>query len=220
MKKIVVFSLVMSCFSVNAQLNGLFEQPSANQAKIPSNYSDFSQLGTFSADDFNLAGQSEIKSITVYGFQPNNDLEDHITGFSLYIYSDMNGAPSGNPSISGKGMLEIQKLAPSSPALVIDHPGPSLYNFSVDITKAKGAPLTLEAGTYWLVAFPHFNIDAATINPNNEPRVWYWFLSNRHNLSDPMYIDPTNFHKAYLTSWMPTPMVFGPSTKALAFTVE
>lgn len=220
MKKIIFLSMVLSCFSVKAQVSKLFEQPSAYEAKIPSNYSDFSELGTFSTDDFNLAGQSEIESITVYGFQPDNNLEDLITGFSLYIYADVNGTPSGNPSLSGKGILEITNLSPSSPAFTLDHPGTSFYNFTVDITKAKGAPLTLAAGTYWIVAFPHFNMDASTINPNNEPRVWYWFLSDQYNLSAPQYIDPDNFLGMNLVSWTPMPTIFGPSAKALAFTIK
>ena len=220
MKKIIFLSIVLSCFSVKAQQSVLFEQASAKSGGTPSDYSDFSKLGTFSTDDFNLAVQSEISSITVYGIQPDNDLENLISGFSLYIYADVDGVPSGNPSVPGSGVLEIVKLTSLSPALIIDHPNSTLYNFTVDIAKAQGAPLTLPAGTYWVVAFPHLDIDASTINKNGDPQIWYWFLSDSHNLSGPQYIDPSNFLEMNMTSWTPMAPVFGASYKALAFTIK
>lgn len=206
--------------SVQAQ-SVLFEQTSVNAAAFVSGYSDFSSLGVFATDDFNLTAQTEISSVKVYGLQPDNDLDTYLTGFSLYIYSDVAGMPSGDPSVPGSGLMEIVGLPISSPALNLEHPGTSLYNFTVDIAMAKGTPLTLAAGTYWLLAVPHFNIDATTLNLNGDDRLWYWFFSNQQNFSDAQFIDPTNFFGGGWTSWtlitdFPSS---SPSDKALAFTV-
>ncbi|HET8838966.1 MAG TPA: T9SS type A sorting domain-containing protein [Flavobacteriaceae bacterium] len=221
MKKItLLMGTFFLMFSIQAQ-SVLFEQTSANAAAFISGYSVVSSFGIFSADDFNLTGQTEISSVTVYGFQPDNNLDTYVTGFSLYIYADAAGVPSGNPSVPGSGILEIEGLPISSPALNIEHPSTLLYNFTVDIVTSEGAPLTLSAGTYWILAVPHLNIDAATIDPIGDDRLWYWFLSSQQQFSDARFIDPTNFFGGGWTSWtlitdFPTSSA---SEKALAFTI-
>ena len=221
MKQItLLIGIFFLLFSAQAQ-SVLFEQTSANAAAFVSGYSDFSSLGVFATDDFNLTAQTEISSVTVYGFQPDNDLDTYLTGFSLYIYTDAAGMPAGDPSTPGSGIMEIVSLPVSNPALSMEHPSTSLYNFTVDIAMAEGNPLTLAAGTYWLVAVPHSNIDASTLNLNGDDRLWYWFLSGQQNFSDARFIDPTNFFGGGWTSWTfiaDFPTSSG-SDKALAFTI-
>ena len=202
----------------------LFEQTAATGAGgFPSGYSDVSSLGVFSADDFNLAAQTDINSITVYGYQGDDDLQTYLTGFSLYIYSDAGGVPSGDPSIPGSAVLEIVNLSVSDPALTLTHPDNRYYNFTVDIAMAQGAPLTLPAGTYWIVAVPHSNIDATTIDLDGDTRLWLWFMSDQQNLSDSQYIDPSNLLNGG-TSWSPvsgyTDNSSADNAFAFAFSVE
>lgn len=223
MKKIIlIFTMAFLAYSSQAQVV-LFEQTSVNAAGFTSGYANLgTSMGFYSSDDFQLTTQTDIHSVTVYGLQPDNDLETtYLTGFSLYIYADAGGVPSGDPSISGSALLEIVNLPLSSTALTVDHPGTSLYNFTVDILMAEGAPLSLSAGTYWIVAAPHLDIDPATVDPNGDNRTWFWFLSNQTNLSDAQFIDPSNFLGAGWNSWTPITShpTSSPSSKALAFTI-
>lgn len=218
----LIFTLIILGYPSQAQVV-LFEQTSGNAAGFTSGYANLgTPMGFYSSDDFQLTTQTDIYSVTVYGLQPENDLETtYLTGFSLYIYADASGVPLGDPSVSGSALLEIVNLPLSSPALTVDHPGTSLYNFTVDILMAEGVPLSLSAGTYWIVAAPHLDIDPATVDPNGDNRIWFWLLSGQINLSDAHFIDPSNFLGAGWTSWTPITShpTSSPSSKALAFTV-
>lgn len=223
MKQITLFiGTILLAFSAQAQ-STLFEQTVATGAQgFPSGYSNPSSLGIFSADDFSLTAQTDINSITVYGFQGDNNLENLITGFSLYIYTDAGGSPSSDPSVPGSGVLEIVNLSLSDPALTMAHPENRVYNFTVDIALVQGAPLNLPAGTYWIVPVAHFDIDAATLDPTGDSRLWYWFMSDQPNLSDCQFVAPSNLLTVGWTSWTPVSDYpqYSPVDNAFAFTVE
>lgn len=216
MKKITLLVGLLVGFTVQSQTT-IFEQTPVNASGSISGYANLgTPVGIYSADDFELTAQTDIYSVTVYGVQGDDNAETLLTGFSLYIYNDTGGIPSGNPSVSGSGLLEIVNLSPTSSAFTIDHSSTSLYNFTVDIATSEGAPLTLQAGTYWIVAAPHGNFNAIT-DPLS--KLWLWFFSNDINLSDAQFIDPDNFY-GNGTAWNPVSTVTGNSSdKALAFTI-
>jgi len=219
MKKITFLALlVLGSVSSWAQTT-VFEQNAINASGTITGYANLgTPVGIYSADDFILSGSTDIHSITVYGVQIDDNAETLLTGFSLYIYADSSGSPSGNPSVPGSGLLEIVNLSPSSTAFTLDHPGTSLYNFTVDIVEAQGTALTLSTGIYWLVVAPHGDLDAS-VAPLTA--YWEWLFSNDINLSDAKIIDPADFYGFGLTSWFPISLIPGGNTngKALAFTI-
>lgn len=214
MKKITLsVGMFFLIFSTHAQVV-LHDQASIGTDGFGSGYSNFSSIGIYSGDDFELTVQSDVYSITVHGYQPANNVETLITGFSLYVYNDASGVPGGNPSVPGTGVLEIIDLAPTDAAFTLSHPSSTLYDFTVDIALAKGAPLSLSPGTYWIVAVPHG--DAAITETN---KFWYYFYSGQAHYSDAQFIDPSNFYGAGFTSWTPITTFGDPNGNALSFTV-
>lgn len=215
MKKITVFiGIFFLILSARSQTT-LFQQTSNGTGGFGSGYSNTSSAGIYSGDDFELTSPSDIYSISVHGYQTTNNVAALMTGFSFYIYDDVNGVPGGNPSVPGTGVLEIINMSPTDPALTISHPSSTLYDFTVDISIFNGAPLSLPAGKYWIVAVPHGNVGLTETN-----KFWYYFYSGQAQLSDAQFIDPSDFYGIGFTSWTPITSITGdPATNALSFTI-
>jgi hypothetical protein len=228
-KKMDKVYLIISCclfsFSTHAQ-SVIFEQPANGSPSFISDYFNLGNpTGIYAADDFEIISPVLIDSIKVYGYQGEGNLStDYLTGFSLYIYSNStNNFPAGIPFSAGNGILEIINIPATSPAFHVEsmNDGNSAtadyYGFSVDITSLQGFPLYLSAGKYWIVAFPHIDVDI-DVTTGGEDKRWNWGNSAQSNLSNALWIDPDNKFGLGATFWSDISNL-NPSFKALAFRI-
>ena len=171
--------------------------------------------GVFSADDFVLAESSRIDMIRVSGFNNNANLETDITGYSLYIYEDAFGLPSGDPSSAGDGVFEAIELDPADPALTADYTVGDV-SFTVDIGMVNGGDLVLPAGNYWVVAAP--SIDIPDFDGGNR---WNWSQGTEQagGEASAVLIDVDDNFGGGFTTWTDF-ATLGIAWDGLVFTVE
>ncbi|WP_432412957.1 T9SS type A sorting domain-containing protein [Rasiella sp. SM2506] len=193
----------------------LWDQPREDTGGIVSCINNVPS-GVFSADDFVLTDSNRIDVVTVVGFNNNANLAVDLTGFSLYIYADAFGLPSGDPSNAGDGVFEAIELDPLDPALTFD-PTPGAVSFSVDITMANGGTeLVLPAGTYWVVAAP--SIDIPDFDGDNR---WNWNQATEPagGEASALLIDVDDNFAGGFTTWTDF-ATLGIAWDGLQFTVE
>ncbi len=173
--------------------------------------------GIFDAVNFILTEETNIKSITTSGVNPDGSLSNTLTGFSMYIYNNNNGKPVSDPSHPATGILEIINLSPTDPALTIENPVGGVYNFRMNVTLANGGDFILSPGNYWLSVAPHLNIDGL-----NEYARWYWSEGTQPtNSANAHLIDVDDHIGLGYTTWTSFPLVpLGAEFKGLAFTIE
>lgn len=196
----------------------LWDQPSIGGNGIISDYSSADFIGVYSADDFELTTANTISTITVYGFQNDQNITSLLTGFDLYIYANSaNDVPMSNPEIPGTGILEIVDLDPNGGALTIVEDGTGGVQFTVDIALANGSALSLPAGNYWLVAAPRLDISPVTTATSR----WNWFDAGvpGRGVNEAHLIDPADIFGAGATDWTALTSL-GVTFASVAFTIE
>lgn len=203
MKKnyILLTFIVLFSLGINAQV--ISEQVIDGNSGIISDYVTGVSLGTYCAEDFVLTAEHKIETITVPGFINGFDIENVMTGFNLYIYSDTAGLPSSNPNTPSTGLLEIINLSPTDTALSITNDA-----FTLDVTAANGGDFILPAGTYWLVVFP----DIPTLTDR-----WSWYASGAANPQNAVIFDDGNFGAGFDWTLL---TAGGLSFGSLAYTIE
>lgn len=121
----------------------------------------------FAADDFTLAGSTNITSVYVEGFTAASiSLLAATTQLGWSIFPDAGGVPAGNPQTSPGAAAWSYLAAPGSAGITISNSG-QINNIRLDLV-AAGQNVTLPAGRYWLV------VHARTTTANR----WLWFGSN------------------------------------------
>ncbi len=159
-------------------------------------------ISTYSADDFTLEDDYIIQTIVASGFGSlGSDISVNMTGLDVYIYTDVAGLPSSDPSSIETGVLEILDLSPTDPSLIIAD-----GVFTLDVTAAVGSDVVLTAGTYWLIVAPRV--------PNDDVR-WNWFGSDTGGNAH--LIDEGNFGDGL--PWTPLSDLV-PEQTSLAFTIS
>lgn len=166
MKKnyIIILLFFLGFFTVKAQVT-LVDQPTGGTSGIVSDVIATNGYGTYTADDFTLTESYTIDTITAYGFcSDGSDITTNMTGLDVYIYEDVSGLPSSDPTSSGTGVLELVNLSPTSSAVSIVN-----NEITIDVEAALGSELELTAGTYWVSVAPRV--------PSDDVR-WNWYMSN------------------------------------------
>lgn len=219
MKKITL--VVIAFFvAIAAQSQIIYDQANDGESGIVSDYYDVASGGAFSADDFELAEAQDIYSVRFYGFQGLGDLQSSgiLSGVKLYIYTDASGEPSGYPG-GGAGELELT-LSVGDDGLDVEKVeeegfAPN-YNFTVDIEAAEGSALSLDAGTYWIVAAPTLDLDPQA---EQDGQRWNWLNSTETFGTTPKLIDPSGIFGVG-PEWTPiNDIVADGGFDALAFTL-
>lgn len=171
-------------------------------------------FGVYSADDFELQVDSELTSLTVYGFNNGENFPIDFTGMDVYIYENSaDNTPAGDPTQSGSGVLELVDLAPAEGAVSYVGVGDEI---TIDLVEALGAPLQLEAGVYWISFAPRMNVEGAdgTLRWNQ-----YSAGSEVTGVNEPYIIDPTEFFGAG-RDWNSFSSLGLTDMQSLAFTIE
>ncbi len=170
----------------------------------------------YGTDDFTLSSNASVSSILVLGVQSNENLASVATGAQLYIYADNGGKPSGIPG-DGTATIATIDLPSSSAAYELVSGSTGVYQFSIDVTTALGAPLSLTAGTtYWLVFAPKTNL--TTFDPAS---LWFWYTGTANGNPAKM-VDPTDIYGAGLIDWTDLSTLAGGDAayNGLAFAIE
>lgn len=152
--------------------------------------------GVYSADFFTITDEVTLGTLDINGFGSIDSalggifsFADYMTGFNVYIFSDNNGMPDGDPE-SGGALYELTDITDANYTLT---EGDFL---EVDLTAANGGTeITLPAGSYWISAFP-----TVTTEPTEGDGRWNWAGSYTTTTYSAMLIDPANLFGAG-TSW-------------------
>ncbi len=158
---------------------GTIPPPDLELISIPITHSNVDDKALWYADDFKLSSASEITKIKIFGitYDPNDFINNNLTGVDLYIYANSNdNIPSSNPSEVGTGLLEIINLDSASSALEIEDDnglGTGVVNFTFDIEEHNGSSFHLPEGTYWISFFPRLdNLSYVDFGDEEALKVW------------------------------------------------
>lgn len=199
----------------------IWDQPSIGGSGIISDYSTTDDQGVYSADDFNLAEDTRIDKISVYGFQNNENLDQVISGMDIHIYTNSgDNTPSGDPTQPGTGVVELSNIStlPIPPIAVEIVQDGGNYTFVVDVTVANGGDeVILPAGDYWLVANPRLNITPVSEAASR----WNWFDAGvpANGVNEAHLLDPDDIFGAGATVWTSF-SALGLDFGSTAFTIE
>lgn len=216
-----ISKLPVSVFPTNSEMNvgsygfraeAVFLQNDTTSGGSVSTVS-YEGIGYYTADDFQLEQDTQIKTIETTGYQMANNLESIITGMRVYIYSDDNGKPSGVPTTSGTPLyeVEIDKDDASSFSMTVNE---GLYHFmlSVDFSAKAGE-------RYWLVLAPIVNFTEG--NGYNTNETFNQFFSKDAHFGNAMSVDASDFFGIASIGWFDLyeayGSVLGEEIKALAF---
>ena len=199
----------------------IWDQPSIGGNGIISDYSTIDDQGVYSADDFNLTESTRIDFITVYGFQNNEDLDQVMNGFDVFIYTNdsENNSPSGDPTQSGTGIVELSNISvlpiPGFPIIIIQDGGN--YAINIDMAIANEGEVILPAGDYWLVVAARINFSPITEGVSR----WNWFDAGvpEAGLNEAHLIDPDDIFGVGATTWTAFSNL-GLDFGSTAFTIE
>ncbi|MBO9663894.1 S8 family serine peptidase [Dokdonella sp.] len=154
-------------------LGGVNSVPVVNQAPdtrdglVSSLYVDANN-GAFVGDDIVLDQPTSFQKLSVPGFLFANfgdTVDMYASSVTWSIYADAGGKPSGYP---GDGTAPLWTLN-----LPIGAPGVDLSANALDVDLDEaGVPLDLDAGKYWLVAYPQFDSHVV----NGVGVMWFRFL--------------------------------------------
>lgn len=168
-----------------------------------------------STDDFMLAKDADATRLFFLGFQNRQNITTLDKGLVVYIYGDNNGKPDGTPSITNNHIAKIE-LESNSPAYTITSPSVGYYLYKVDLVKALGKPLSLEANKrYWVAFAPKLNISEYSSLDR-----WNW-INGTKNANSAKLLDLSDAFGAGATNWTDIKdLMEDASFEGLAFTIE
>ena len=199
----------------------IWDQPSIGGNGIISDYSTIDDQGVYSADDFNLTESTRIDFITVYGFQNNEDLDQVMNGFDVFIYTNDSGnnSPSGDPTQPGTGVVELSNISvlpiPGFPIIIVQDGGN--YAINIEMAIANEGEVILPAGDYWLVVAARINVTPVSEGASR----WNWFDAGVPDagLNEAHLIDPDDIFGVGATTWTAFSNL-GLDFGSTAFTIE
>jgi hypothetical protein len=155
-------------------------------------FTDYSN-GAYSADDFTITRPWSINVIVTEGSIGDGTtytLND-ATNLNWYIYPDSSGVPAGYPGDGSGTEVWSHSCLPSASEVTIG----GIYggDATLDVVTAKGSPINLEPGTYWLCFYPSLNYASYG--------QWYWFRSCTQNPQPAHLIDPGDLYGDGYTTW-------------------
>ncbi|WP_395683450.1 S8 family serine peptidase [Dokdonella sp.] len=133
----------------------------------------FSDANFFVASDFAVASQSNITTLTAYGFDNASSLATQ-PSLRFTVYSDVAGQPSGNPQTGTGTSVWSYTTTPTGAGVTIGGSG----IITLDLAAASQS-LSLAPGTYWLSVVPTYTNASTSIPP-----FWAWFYGAPKGTAD------------------------------------
>ncbi|MEZ5470430.1 MAG: S8 family serine peptidase [Marinicella sp.] len=146
--------------------------------------------GAYSADDFELLGDTTIETMFFGGFVNNQNLSDIATAIEVQIYADDNGVPAGHPEDGLNSALVSLSIPIADPSLDLTD-----NNIGIDVVAANGSAVSLPAGTYWVSVYP---VNAAAAFTTDR---WNWFAGFMANETIAQLVDPSDLFGGGFTDW-------------------
>ena len=121
----------------------------------------------YTADDFSTTSEQTITSIYVPGntWNPGTSLTN-ATSLNWAIYANTGGLPAGYPG-GGSAPVWSLSVAPTNPQVVLST---GSGGYATNVTLNPSTPITLPAGTYWLIFYAELNYGSygqAGIHPSS-----------------------------------------------------
>jgi hypothetical protein len=192
------FGMANVQLATTSSVQSLWYQPNDEPGiGIPSTYDTDGTIDeTYCADDFTNTVPWSINTIFTEGFVSDDSylysLASAAINLSWYIYPDSSGVPAGYPGDGSGTEIWSHTCTPSAPEVTIG--GTYGGDVTLDVVTAKGSPLNLEPGTYWLCFYP-------SISYSNYGR-YYWFVSCSENPQPGHLIIPDGTEYTAWTSWL------------------
>jgi len=164
----------------------------------------------FCADHFTLASETILGEIDLLGTNSNSDaLGALLSGFSIYIYTDVGSLPSGDPTMAATGVVELPSIDISAVTVITD--GGFIGEFTVSFTAANGGTqIVLPAGDYWIAV-------GAVVDDSLGAGRWNWQLSATVAGVEPVLIDPADLFGVGATSWSNIGALIGATASSMAW---
>lgn len=221
MKKITLL-FVFAVMSMATQAQEIIERPVgvSQTGLISTNGND--GTGVYLADHFVIEEDVTLGNLDVMGFGSLDietggllSFESNVTGFNVYVFEDDNGVPAGDPE-SGGEVFKLEDISDANFTLVTeDENDPDAVKgdfVEIDLTAANGGTeIVLEAGSYWISAFP-----SVSTPPAGDGR-WNWLESDATTEHEAKLIDPANLFGEGATSWLDVSLLIGEPWNAQAW---
>lgn len=173
--------------------------------------------GVFTADYFELDEETYLGEFTFFGFA-SAPIEANITGFNILIFEDDGfGSPDGNPSWDDSGaVLELKDIDLADFEMESETTGTTSVTVTVDIATANNdQQVNLEAGNYWVSAYPTFNVGINDLG--DDATRWNWLGSSVEHDNLPVLIDPLDLFGEGATFWFPIEELIGDDFTSFAW---
>lgn len=136
-----------------------FRSYASSESLITSSHFDLGNFGLYAADDFKLETTTMINGVFFQGSQAASDGLEQINGIDIYIYSDDNGKPSGNPTIQDSEIHKITNIQIQD-VVIEDDEEAFLGRKMIFIDLAEqGNEFSLDSGTYWISIILHLELE-------------------------------------------------------------
>lgn len=215
MKKITLLFLALGLSTCLFAQNVIIDRPANGVNSIIATQGN-DGTGVFIGDFFELASDTEIGGLQIFGTNSNAGLiSPFLTGMNIFIYADAGGVPAGDPTLAGTGVLELSDIPLAN--INVNEDGAGGSDFTINsITEANGgSPVVLTAGSYWMVAYPSVS-SAPTDGAGGR---WNWSLSDATSASLPVLIDPFDLFGAGATNWAVIENLIGAAASGMAWTL-
>ena len=174
--------------SGGTQSNTIWDQQDDGSGNgYPSGFFTPDAHGVYSSDHFVMPVKGTVTKLFANGVAQDGSGVINLntaTAIDWYVYTDLNGTPSGNPE-DGRSDY-VWHFATSPGATGVDTTNGAI---TLDLAAAGQKAVSLPAGTYWLIVSPTFN--AKLTDPNGA--AWYWTQgASADGQHDAMSIDPSN----------------------------
>lgn len=220
MKKITLFlalTLLSACMTVAQEVVVDQVNDAVNVGLIIS-FQGNDNNGVFVADDFEITESTILGEMDFEGNLSTQANFQNLIGLNIFIYEDLAGAPSGDPSAIGTGLVELINIPPS--LFFLEEDGVGNANFrNVQITEANGGEqIILAPGTYWISAFP--TVDEPYANGGANRWNWAGSSSDVEFPIEPLLIDPNDNFGAGATNWTTISDLLGAPFPGLTFQIR
>lgn len=170
----------------------------------------------FAADDFKISTKTNVDKFIFYGFQDYDDFDENYRGLKLYLFEDNNGKPAGIPS-NAAGAVAVIDINEESSAGTVERLEEGIFTITVDVTKALGSTLALDADKkYWVAFAPNVYLyDEYGADPYE---TFYW-STGAGQFEEPVLIDEGDLFGAGATTWSTISSLTGDPFEGLAFTI-
>ncbi|WP_347373385.1 T9SS type A sorting domain-containing protein [Aequorivita sp. Q41] len=218
MKKITLFIFLLISFTCISQ-NIIIDRTPPDPDNWVYSTQGTDGTGFYTADSFILDEVTAIGELDFYGGNGYvSNLGSLEVAFNVFIYVDDNGKPSGNPSQSGAGVVELSNIDPVHYSLIEYERGRHSDFSNIRITDANGGEqVVLPPGTYWVSAFP------TVVGEPDGNGLWVWRPCREESTASPHpphFIDPGNVLGGPWTVWTDIQSISGVLYESFSWTMR